>query len=138
MNIIGVPSTAVRTIWPHVEEYFASFEERAQGEVTAEELLSLVEAQHRQCWIAADNKKVWACALTRVDNNPLGTVQLDFCAGEDRDKWRDKLVHEIERWAAHRGAGRVRIICRPGWTKELRKLGYRETHRVLEKEMGNG
>ena len=135
MNIVGVQASQIMDIWPQVREHFASFEERSQGELTAQELAQLVMTTHRQCWVAVDDGKIVATALTRIENNPQQTVCLDFCAGEGRDGWRDALVDEIERWAVHMKSKRVRIVCRPGWTKELRTLGYKESHRVLEKDI---
>ena len=119
-------------VWPYVKDYFASFEKRSKGELTAGQLLLLVIEKKLQCWVATDGKEIKACALTELSGK---TVVFAFCAGKDRDEWRDEMVDEIERWAAHIGANRVRIICRPGWTKELKTLGYRESHRVLEKDI---
>ena len=75
---------------------------------------------------------VKACALTEVCRK---AVVLAFCAGRDREEWRDEMVDEIKRWAKSRGLTRFRIICRPGWTREMKALGFKETHRVLEREI---
>ena len=132
MNIIGVQPHEMMALWPHVKDYFRSFENRSEGELTAGELLTRVIDKRLQCWIALTGSVVKACALTEVTKK---TVVFAFCAGKDRDEWRDEMVDEIEKWAAHIGANRVRIICRPGWTKELKTLGYKESHRVVEKDI---
>lgn len=119
-------------LWPHVKDYFRSFEERSHGELTAGELLTHVIDKKLQCWIATDGENVKACALTEIHGT---TIVFAFCAGEDREEWRDAMVSEIEQWATHLEARRVRIICRPGWVPELKALGYKESHRVLEKDI---
>ena len=135
MNIVGIQAHQFMDIWPQVREHFASFEKRSQGELTAQELAQLVMTTYRQCWVAVEDNKVVATALTRIESNPVKTVCLDFCAGEGRENWRDEMVNEIERWAESIGSKRVRIVGRPGWCRELKSLGYKETHRVTEKEI---
>lgn len=131
--ITGVPVEQFGAVWPHVRTYFDGFVERSEGEVSVHDLLEGIASKDRQVWIAIEDKEVLACALTQVQDNPKGTVVIDFCSGKDRDKWRDKLVETIEQWAASLGSERVRIICRPGWTRELKN--YRETHRVVERDI---
>ncbi len=139
MNIVGIQSHQMMDVWPHVKDYFKSFEDRSKGELTAGELLTHVIDKRLQCWIALGDgtpgqnaPDVKACGLTEINKK---TVVFAFCAGADREEWRDEMVSEIEQWAAHIGSRRVRIICRPGWTRELKSLGYKESHRVLEKDI---
>ncbi len=132
MNIAGVQANQMMKLWPHVKDYFRSFEDLSKGELTAGELLTCVIDKKIQCWIATDGDVVKACALTEVIGK---TVTLSFCAGRDREEWRDEMVDEITRWAKSIGVNRFRIICRPGWTRELKALGFRETHRILEREI---
>jgi len=132
-HCVGVQIAQMEAMWPHVEKYFKSFEQRSKGEVTAVGLLRQVMEGIRQCWVATDGDVVKACALTEICVGPLKTVMLNFCAGEDRDLWRDEIVRTIEEWAKSIDSKRVRIICRPGWTREIK--GYRETHRVLERDL---
>jgi len=132
LKIIGVQSHQMMALWPHVSEHFKSFQDRSTGELTAGELLTHVIDKKLQCWIATDGEEVKACALTEIHGK---TVVFAFCAGKDREEWRDAMVNEIEQWAKSISARRVRIICRPGWTRELKTLGYKESHRVLEKDI---
>jgi len=133
--IRGVQADELWDVWPHVAVYFKSFEDRAGGDLTAGQLLEQIVKKTRQMWVAIIDGKVKACALTQVMDPPAETVVLDFCAGEGREDWRDDMVAEIEAWARHLGKRRVRIICRPGWAREIK--GYRETHRVIEKDLPN-
>ena len=117
-------------LWPHVARFFASFEERSEGEVKASELFAMVLKRERQMWVAVVGKEIKACGLTEVLPK---TVVFDFCAGVDRHEWRDAFVKEVCLWAKHIKRSRVRIICRPGWAREIK--GFRETHRVLERDL---
>ena len=132
MKIAGVQADQMMALWPHVKDYFRSCEDRSDGELSAGELLTHVIDKQLQCWVATDGEVVKACALTEISRK---TVVLAFCAGRDREEWRDEMVDEIKRWAKSIGLTRFRIICRPGWTRELKALGFKETHRVLEREI---
>ena len=136
MNIVGVQSYQMEGVWPHVKDYFQSFEDRSKGEISAGELLHQVIKRERQCWIALDGKEVKACALTEVQGGALKTVVLGFCAGKDMQEWYREMVDEIERWAAHMGSKRVRCIPRLGWEPSLKGLGYKKTHLLMDKDIG--
>lgn len=81
-------------------------------------------------WLALKGKEIKACALTEVGD---GYVILDFCSGVDRHEWRDAMVDEIRRWGEFIGCKRMKVICRPGWAREIK--GFKETHRVLERDI---
>ena len=138
MNIVGVQSHQMLAVWPHVSEHLKRFEARSGGEIKAGVLLNQCIKAERQCWIATDGKVVKACALTEIQEGPLSTVLLAFCAGVDREEWYREMIDEIERWAASKGSRRVRLIPRVGWEPSLKKLGYRKTHVVMEKDIPNG
>lgn len=130
--IVGIPAANALFLWPRVKHYFASFEDRSDGFVKAEDLIRAVVEKRRQMWLAVqpDGWKIKACGLTEVSP---GLLVFDFCAGTDRHEWRDMMVDEICRWAKHMECRQVRIICRPGWAREIK--GFRESHRVLERNI---
>lgn len=121
-------------IFPHVAWHFNSFAERSRGETTVETLVRDVLDANRQCWVFID-AGVQACALTKVTGP---TVEMTHCAGQGREDWQEQLVDDIRTWARDIGATRFRTINRPGWTKMLRGMGLRETHRIMEQELGHG
>ena len=132
MKVIGVHPDHMMDVWPAVAEYFKSFEERSN--TTAGDLLRAVLAGEKQCWVVVDGK-VHACALTSVQRGRKTTVELAHCAGEGREGWQSDLVEEIRRWAREIGADQLRTYNRPGWSRFLREMGLRETHRVMEQDI---
>lgn len=130
--IVGALSPGeIEAYWPHLEKRFLSFEERTHGDVTAQMLKEDCQAGKRQCWVAV-NEGIEAVALTEVAglNN---RVWLEYCSGEGRLDWQDKIVDHIEAWAREIGSPGVLTFSRTGWTKFLKGKGYRETHRIMEK-----
>ena len=135
LDIFKAQPEQMPALWPHVEGYFRSFEERSHGEIVAGDLLHAVMLGKKQCWVATNGEEIKACALTELMAGRMNVAILAFCAGVDREEWHREVVSEIEEWARANGAERVRIICRPGWAPELKKLGFKESHRVLERDL---
>lgn len=131
MIVAALSPKEIDAYWPHLEERFKSFEDRTHGDVTAELLKEDCQAGRRQCW-AAVHEGIEAVALTEVAglNN---RVWLEYCAGEGRLDWQDKIVDAIEEWAREIGAPGVLTFSRTGWTPFLKSKGYLETHRIMEK-----
>ena len=82
-----------------------------------------------------DSRQIVALVITEIVAYPRITVcKLLACTGKDAQSWLD-LLAPIEAWAKSRGCGVMEPICRPGWERRLKPLGYRKTHVVLEKSL---
>lgn len=134
MRIDAVPAAEFPDLYPRLKWHFDDFEARGGGECPAVDLVSDVLSGARQCWVAQDGD-IWACALTKALIGRIGVVELTHCNGRERERWQEQLMAEIERWARHIGANRLRVICRPGHTRFLKEIKFRETHRVLERDL---
>ena len=135
MQIVGVQADDFMKVFPLVEWHFNSFADRSRGEITVSDLVAQVLDKTRQCWIATD-QGIHACALTRVEDGRIKTVDMTHCAGAGREEWQKELVAEILAWAKSIGADRFRTINRPGYSKMLQGFGLRETHRLMELDIG--
>jgi len=85
-------------------------------------------------WLAVDETDaIKAVAVTEIAAYPrIMVCKLLACTGDDAALWVD-LLAPIEDWAKSRGCAAMEPICRPGWERRLKSLGYRKTHVVLEK-----
>ena len=128
LHIVGIQSHQMRAMWPHVEKYFKSFEERSRGALLAYDLLAQCCNAERQCWVATDGERVQACALTEVQPGPKKVVILSFCSGEHMEDWWREMVGTIVDWAKSIGSKRVTAIHRPGWKKFLEREGFKMSH----------
>lgn len=135
MKVTGITADAFEKWYPALKWAFDSFAERSQESDTAEDIAGQVIAKTSQCWIVWDNE-VKAVALTEVKEGREKSVTLTHCAGRNREEWQAALVEEIRNWAKHIGATRFATVNRPGWTPFLRGMGLRETHRVMEQDIG--
>lgn len=130
VRILGLQPEHVAELWPALKPSFDSFE--ARSATKAHEFLADILEKRRQCWIAWDGK-VKAVALTELSDKG---VTLTHCAGESREEWQTALVSEIERWGKSLEARNYTAVCRPGWKRMLKDMGFRETHVVMEKSLG--
>jgi len=131
VNIIGLQPENIAELWPLLKPAFDSFAERASDGTTHGYLADCLNKK-RQCWIVYDGA-VKAVALTEVSTGEKAVVDLTHCYGQGREDWQEELVSEVMDWGKSIGAVHFRAICRPGWTKFLKGMGMRETHRVMER-----
>lgn len=114
-----------------------------RGGVTIDGLLNELRLGTTQVHVIWDdaNKEATAIVGTCLKPRHDGELwcEMTFCAGVGREDWFH-LIEQLERWAAeHIGCAGMRAFCRPGWAPELKRQGYRETHRVMDKRLkGHG
>lgn len=122
-------------VYPSLVWNFENFEERSGGETTVKDLVADILAARRQCWVYADEREIRACVLTRVNDGNFRVVEITHCNGRGADDWFVPMLNDLRAWAQEIGASRFRAINRPGWTKMLRGMGLRETHRICEVDL---
>lgn len=59
---------------------------------------------------------------------------LIWTAGFGRQEWQD-LLPEFEQLLRDAGCVMCRPICRPGWSRHLKRHGYRLKHIIMEKPL---
>lgn len=62
-------------------------------------------------------------------------AELIWLMGEDRKAWVHLLADLETYLRTEQNCVAVKPICRPGWSKFLKPLGYRLTHVTMEKEL---
>jgi hypothetical protein len=131
------PERAVEA-WPLVRESFSNIAESSRGKLTADELLRLCAGGGVTLFIIVDDDaSLLATVLTEFAQYPRKKVcRVIGCVGQDRDRWVHHLS-EIESWARGHGCGSMQNIGRKGWLRDLKAAGYRCTHYLFEKELGD-
>lgn len=78
-----------------------------------------------------------ACALCGVRFYMLGNEKIGewvWMTGYGRKDW-EHLLSEMERFMRDVGCSVCRPVCRPGWSRQLKRNGYRTTHYLMEKKL---
>lgn len=111
--------------------HFASF--CRGGQWTPDDLWRDVETMQRQLWVAYDGE-VKAAVLTSVADDLPQTLVVTHAAGRDRASWLH-LWADLEGFARSIGCKRIEAVARRGWERDLKGLGLRATHTVMEKAL---
>lgn len=127
MNARDVPLYAGK-----LAPFLLNFAEHSHARSTAIQLLEAVMREEMQVYVVDDFKAV---CLTSVHPEH---IEINCCAGVDREDWQDALEAHIAEWAAHLGKKRMIMITRPGWSKWARTRGYKTAHVELVKELHDG
>lgn len=112
--------------------FLIDFADHSQARATAIQLLEAVMDERMQAYVVDDFKAV---CLTSVHPEH---VEINCCAGSDREDWQDELEAHIAEWARAMGKKRVVMITRPGWSKWAKTKGYGLSHVELVRELNDG
>ena len=146
MRLRGTAPAELPALWRCIRDRIAGCCERSGGKYEPVDVLRNVLTGRMQLWLALDERSdsgeppseaagIKALALTEIVSYPrLVVCKLLACTGEDAGRWIG-LLAEIEVWAKERGCSVLEPICRPGWERRLKPIGYRKTHVVLEKSL---
>jgi hypothetical protein len=133
MIIAGLDAAKVQKLWPSLQPFFESFALGGSGRDSSETLRRSVIERDMQCWIAQEDGKIYACALTEVVLTATGQrwAHLGYLTGHERKRWLH-LASEFKAKAKEAGMDGVTIHARKGWTRFLRTEGFRDTHVIFE------
>jgi len=93
------------------------------------------EAQAFIVWDADANKSQAFLGVQFVLRGSDRVGQMIWLTGENRAAWAH-LFTELQVYLRdHQGCKAMTAIARPGWSKHLKSNGFKETHRVFEKEL---
>jgi len=102
-----------------------------------DDLLDQLAREITQIGLVWDGTKAHALVgwQLRKDGSKL-VAEVIWMEGEQHEKWQH-LLPELEKYLTeHLKVDVIRPISRPGWTRLLKKAGYKLTHCVMEKRNG--
>lgn len=99
------------------------------GKWTTSELWSDCEEERRQLWVVWQDKPLGAILTMTTEN----TLVVTHAAGRDRASWLPLWV-VLEAYARGAGLAGIEVVCRFGWEADMKALGLRKTHVIMEKK----
>ena len=133
--LVVVPRDRLSDWWATVLPWLDAVERRSKGKESAAALRAELEAGTAQLWMWYRDE-LRALAVTEVLQMPgCKIVRVRIVTGRERHEWAAPSLAAIEAWAAEIGCSAVEPICRRGWERDLRALGYRADHLIMHKEI---
>lgn len=133
MILLRLSRAEAEDSWPLIKDMIQSALNRSETRRT--ELTDIYDGLltgRWQAWVILDIRGIRAALITEIFETPLSKVANIFiCTGEGREEW-EHLFPEIVAAAKKAGCTHLVTACRPGWSRMLRKMGMRETHREME------
>jgi len=133
--LVPVPAARLGDWWATVRPWLEQVEKRSKGKESVARLHEGLLAEELQLWVWWHGE-LRALAVTEIVQYP-GTrrLRVRIVTGRDRHEWYAASLAAMEAWAAEIGCDAVEPICRRGWERDLRALGYRCDHLIMEKRV---
>ena len=130
-----IPRDRLSDWWATVLPWLEAVAQRSKGKESVERLRAGIEGEDLQLWVWFRGE-LRALAVTEIVQYP-GTrrLRVRIVTGKDRQEWAAASLAAMEAWAAEIGCDAVEPICRRGWERDLRALGYRCDHLIMEKRV---
>lgn len=135
LALVPIPLDCLEGSAGYWRPYILAIAERSRNDPEAmTAMLFKGEAQAFLIW-EPELKKTFAFMGVRYAARGQERIgELIWLMGENRAAWVH-LFGDLETYLhEHQGCVAIKAIARTGWAKHLKFSGYRETHRVFEKE----
>lgn len=119
--------------WEQIRHLIVEYVDSLGNRTTVCDVLRDILSGHKRAW--AIGNPVHSLVLTEIVTHPRGDVcRMIGAMGHDPAAWAH-LINEGVAWARSIGCVGVDIVCRPGWERLLRGLGFSKRHSVLSREL---
>ena len=137
-HLWGVLGPSIPRAWELVRHLIEEACDRSEI-YNPEDIKADLESGYSSLWIEwggeIDDPVIYSCMVTRLERNASKVWLRGILAvGEQTPEWNEHL-EEIEAWAKSRGASHAHMVCRYGFEKNLKPMGYRKTHILMEKRL---
>jgi hypothetical protein len=132
----SVPQNEVIEVWPQVRPYIDRVIESSNHDFTTEYILGRIADGDYQLWVGGDYSYVGVTRLEYFDASEKLICLVMWLSGDDMPAWIDSALSQLESWAMDNDCDEIRITGRPGWERMFKKDGFRKTHTILAKPLG--
>jgi hypothetical protein len=102
------------------------------------DMIDAIRTGRAQIALVWDEKKKEAQALVGMQFRQRGPEligEIHWLTGRGMKEWQH-LLPQMERYLKeHMGCSIIKPICRPGWSRLLKKHGYKTTHHIMERAL---
>jgi hypothetical protein len=134
MQLVGVPSYELNTVWNDVKSRVAEILERfSDDEYTIEDVEKMILARDAQLWTTTDKDAIYITQIL-IKKNHKELFGWMFHADLLKDgHWQ--LWESVKEWAKSQGCTKQRVVIRPGFEKAFAKHGWNKRHITMTQEI---
>lgn len=133
MELVGVRSELVDTVWPRVEPLMDRACKRSHGVYEPSDIYEALMGRTMQLWTAWDGKELVAAAVTEIRIYPrMKVLAMPLLAGERLKDWLE-FQPTFEEYARAHGCSHLEGYARKGWLRVLKNWTPQWT--VIRKEL---
>ena len=133
LTLIAAPNAT--TVWPLVKDFLQKAIDKGTGEFTLEQLAEMIQQERMQLWVADQNRRIEAVAVTEFVLYPsTSRLRVVLVGGQEMVRWAH-LLDRMERWAVANGAQGLEALVRPGMAKLLENHGFDKPYVVVLKPL---
>jgi hypothetical protein len=133
MNVSLVTIDQIENIWPLIEKYLDGAAKYTHGRFKVEDIRNRLYTAPQQLWIAYEDLKVYGAVVTEITQYPqMTSLVMHFTGGEDLPKWKDDMLHLLQRFAKDQGCAVIESYGRPGWEKVFKNDGFKSRFMFYE------
>ena len=134
MRVSLITSEHVDNVWPEVEPHMERAAEYTYGRFTVDDILDSIKQYDYQLWIAFDtDARILGAVVTRFIQYPRKKyLDLTFIGGNEAITWKDPMLKMLQHWAYDNECDGIESSGRTGWSRALRKDGYKMLWQTYE------
>jgi hypothetical protein len=138
-ELLRVGPAMLAGMWkPTLQDLLAPMDDVEPCLIAAIDVPPLLLSDRVQMWVANDTKGFFCSALTEVMQYPRAKVCRIIWLGGTRLEDCIFLAEGLEYWAKGQDVRYMEASGRSGWARVANKIGYKQTHSVITKDLANG
>jgi len=141
VEVLSILARDTEKFWPLVHFMIAEALKYSGGFASPQHIKSELSRGTMQLFIVFGSddglkQKVFGCLVTRITNQPnLRQLEGIILTGEKRELWQDEMADMIEHFAIQNDCKRLCMLARPGWSRVVKKYGWKVKHVELQKDL---
>lgn len=137
MIVTIIPKDFLGQVWPDVVGYIEDAWNTSPGYYSATDILERILNNMEVLWGVYDqNKNLLGCFTTSVEQYPQSRIMIiTALAGHDLEKWYDKALETVKRYARDMQCSRIEARGRGGWTAYAKRTGWQVAATVYKIEL---
>jgi hypothetical protein len=126
VNISLVPKKDYEFCFNAIHDYLEKSAKYTYGRFTADDIKQSLLTTDKQLWIAYEDVQIYGFVVTEIVTYPqIKSLMMHFTGGLYFDKWHDDIISTLKKFAKDVGCKIIESQARLGWSKILKKDGYK-------------